>query len=352
MKVGMIGAGSISANHLKSYAANPNAEVVAIADLNVDLAKAKAAEYNIPKYCADYKEILRDDTIEAVSIATPTFTHCQIVLDALASGKHVLCEKPPVLNAEQAEQCAEAAIKSGRKLMYGFVRRFSPHIDYLMEFKEKGGFGEIYAAEASRISRTTSLSGWFVDKTKSGGGVLMDAAIHEIDLALYLMGYPKPKSVIGATSYVNKDLPQRVKGLSSGWTSLDKQKCERTIESVANGLVTFENGASMIIRSGAIQYAFDIGPSVQLYGEKAGARYAGWGHDAPTMVALDENGYMTEFKPAITLKPDGFQLQINHFVDGCLNDKPFIVKPEHAVTLMSIISGIYKSAETGKPVTF
>ena len=352
MKIGVIGAGSISVRHLDAYKANPNAQVVAISDINTDLATTRAGAYGIEKVFADYKELLRDESIEAVSICTPTFTHHTIVLDALAAGKHVLCEKPPMLTAAQAEECAEAAVKYNRKLMYGFVRRFSAQMDYLKEFQEKGGFGDIYAAEATRISRTTSLSGWFVDKNKAGGGTLMDGAIHEIDMCLYLMGHPKPTSVLGFSSDVNKDLPSKIKGWAGTYFSSDVQKCERTIESVANGLVTFENGSSMIIRSGAIQFALDAGVSMQVYGDKAGARCAGLGNAEINMVTLDPCGYMTEFKPTITVKKDAFKAQIDHFVDGCVNDKPFIVKPEDAVVVLNIINGIYKSAETGKPVTF
>lgn len=350
MKIGVIGAGSIAADHLNSYKVNPNAEVVMIADVNENLAKSRAEAFGIPKYCTDYKELLRDDTIEAVSIATPTFTHCNIVVDALAAGKHVLCEKPPVLTAAEAEKCAEAAEKAGLVLMYAFVRRFSDQVQYLKKFEQAGGFGKIYCAEASRLERCSQLNGWFVDKTKSGGGVLMDAAIHEIDAALYLMGYPKPKSVLGFATDVNKDLPQQVQGAAVWWSSMDKTHYDRTIESVANGFVTFENDTSLIVRSSGIQYSISTGPCIEVSGEKAGARFAGFGD--VEMVTMDPSGYMIDFKPNISKKTNAFHQEINHFVDCCLNNKKAMVTPEQSITLMTIIEGLYKSAETGKPITF
>ncbi len=348
MKVGVIGAGSISDYHLKHYAANPNTEVVMIADVNEELAKAKAASFNVPKYCADYKELLRDDTIEAVSITTPTFTHCNIVLDALAAGKHVLCEKPPALTAAEAEQCAEAAAKSGLVLMYAFVLRFASDLQYLKQYQQNGHLGNIYYGEASRSVRCAVSNGWFLDKKKAGGGMLMDAAIHELDQLLYLMGYPKPKSVLGFTTDANKDLYNTLQGVGGGWPSADKAHYERTIESAANGFVTFENGAAILVKSASIQFTMQPGRYVEVIGDKAGARLG----DDLSIVTLDANNYMMEYKPILGRKADPFQGEFTHFVDCCLNQTPCIVKPEEAITLMSIINGIYKSAETGKPVTF
>jgi len=94
MKVGLIGAGTISKRHLSSYAKNPYAQVVAIADLNEALAKERAEEFGIKHYYTDYKKILENPEIDAVSIVTPTFTHSNIAVEALKAGKHVLCENP------------------------------------------------------------------------------------------------------------------------------------------------------------------------------------------------------------------------------------------------------------------
>lgn len=352
MKIGMIGAGSISVHHLNAFKANPNAEVVMIADVCEDLAKTRAEAYGIPKYCTDYKELLSDDTIEAVSVATPTFTHCQIVCEALAAGKHVLCEKPPALTAAEAQKNADAAKASGKVLMYGLVCRFSLQAKYLAKYRDEGNFGKIYAAEISRTSRSSSIDGWFIDKTKSGGGMLMDAAIHEVDLALYLMGYPKPKSVLGFTSDVNKDLAHRLVGYgNTGYQTATTEKRERTVESVANGFVTFENGACLTVNTAHIRFVAHPGKWIELAGDKAGARLEGWDNDL-SLVTVDPYGYMTNFKPGFNEKANIFQEEIDHFVDCCVNGTPCIITPEEGVTLMTVMEGIYKSAELGKPIEF
>lgn len=351
MKVGIIGAGSISTRHINAYKANANAEIVMIADLNEELAKSRAQEFDIPNYCTNYKELLRDDAIEAVSIVTPTFTHCQIVIDALEAGKHVLCEKPPALTEAEAAKCAEVSKKTGKVLMYGFVRRFALHTDYLLNFRDNGGFGKIYAADITRQLRCSSINGWFVDKKKSGGGMLMDAAIHELDMALYMMGYPKPVSVLGFTTYANKDLPKRVKGVPGDYASINNAGCERTVESAANGFITLENGSCITIRASHIEFCNKEGVSIELLGDKAGVKCEGYFNDF-TIVSLDSDGYFTTEKSSLTKEENRFQKEVDHFVDCCVNNTPCIVNPEQAVILMRIMESIYKSAETGKPIVF
>ncbi len=348
LNVGIVGAGNISDRHVEFYTKNQYSKVVAISDLNEDLARNKAKEYGIEHYTTNYKELLADENIDAVSIATPTFTHCEIVIAALNAGKHVLCEKPPALNAKEVEKCCDVAKKTGKLLMYGLVCRFKQEASFLKEYIDKGKMGKVYHAEASRVSRCMVPSGWFRDKNKAGGG-LLDGCIHEIDACLYLMGYPKPVSALGFTSNVNRDLPDRVKGVDTGYLSADSKSFDISVESVACGFVTFENGACLHIKSAYIMNSVNVGTSVDICGEKAGARYS---HSNPQlqMVNLTDDDYFMESNPILNKEDIFFEKEINHFVDCCINGTKCIVTPEQAVTLMKIIDAIYQSAETGSPI--
>lgn len=352
LKIGIIGAGSMSQHHIGPYQATGKCEVKAIADLNLDFAKQKAAEFNIPDVYDDYRELLKDESIDAVSIVTPTFTHKQIMLDAIKSGKHILCEKPPALNADEVRECCEAAKKSDKVIMYGLVCRHGAHIKYLKDYVESGRMGKIMTVEAQRISRCSVIGGWFVNKKMAGGGPLMDAAIHELDSALYVMGYPKPRTVVGFTSDINKDLPQRIKGTSAGWKAADNSsKYERDVENVASGYVTFENGSSLFIKASTILNTVTEGTFMEFCGEKSGAILKPFtAGDELKFMDTSEN-YIKEFKPVIE-RVSIFQEQIKHFVDCCLNGTECITKPEEMITLMEIIDAIYKSAETGMAVQF
>lgn len=349
LKVGIIGAGSIIKVHLDSYSQNPQVQIVAIADLNEKLAKEKAEAYKIPNYYSDYRKILENKEIDAVSIATPTFTHCQIVIEALKSGKHVLCEKPPALNVKEVELAVSTAQETGKLLMWELPCRFMQQIQFLKKHIDSGNMGEIIHAEACRINRYSAIGGWFANKEKAGGGTLIDATIHQIDEIMYLMGYPKIKTVVGISTDINNDLAGKLKGRNPGWKSADTNTYERTIESMASGYVTFDNGASLYIKSSAITYSIPEGNHIDLIGSNGGAHL-----DNNNELTLLSNmyDYMVDSKPNIYTRNTMFEDAINHFVDCCLNNTKCICEAWQGIELMKIIEGIYKSAETGKPVIY
>ncbi len=351
LKVGIIGAGTVSARHIEAYIAHKDCELVAISDVNEEQLKIRATQYKIERAYTDYHEILSDKEIDAVAIVTPTFTHKAIIIDALKAGKHVICEKPPTRTAQEAIECMEAAKKYGKILMYTFVRRFSAEVQYLKKYAEAGKFGQFVYAEAARTSRTFSPGGWMLDKEKVGG-VLLDGNIHEIDSVLYIMGYPKVKSVTGFASSVNSDLPDRIQGIAGGYKTTDKTATKRTIDSITNGYVVFENGASLYIKTSSASVAVDVGDHIEIVGEKAGARIDNKIPDKKLrMLEVTDDNYFQEVYPQVG-NVHGVTAEVKHFVDCCLNKAECMCKPEEAVMVMQIIDAIYESAETGKTIYF
>lgn len=348
LKVGIIGAGTIAGRHLESFLQNKDAKVVAIADLNEELAKNRAEQYGIEECYNDYKKILEDKTIEAVLITTPTFTHHDIVIDALRAGKHVMCEKPPCLTPKQAEECVAEAEKCGKLLMWAFVCRFVPQYKFIKDYIASGRLGEAYHAEVVSVGRCSMMNGWFLDKNLAGGH-LLDVAIHRIDEIMYLMDYPKVKYVVGYSTDVNKELPSKIKGLGSSYTSRDAKKYERTVESAASGYVKLDNGVSLFVKAGSVMYSVKNGAHIELIGDKSGVYYE-YGKTPEIVTSMDD--YMYELKPEITDKGNPFEAEVNHFVDCVLNGTECIVKPWQAVEVLKIINGIYRSGETGEPVIY
>ena len=116
IRTATIGLGWAGREHSKSYNVCANAEIVAVCDMNQDLANSFAAEQGIPDVYADHKEMLKREDIDAVSVCLPNFLHAPIVMDALRAGKHVICEKPPALNAKEARKMADEAKKQKRLL--------------------------------------------------------------------------------------------------------------------------------------------------------------------------------------------------------------------------------------------
>lgn len=345
LKIGLIGAGHIAANHINAYKKTGICEVVAIADINIENAKNRAEEFEIRNYYADYKELLKDESIDAVSIITPTFTHKEMVVAALKAGKHVLCEKPPMLNADEAKECEKVAKENGKLLMYAFVCRFHNSSQYLKKYIEAGKLGEVVSAECMRMSRCSASQSWFSSREK-GGGALKDECIHEVDLLMYLMGYPKVRYVVANESFVNNDLPEKLNN-GDGWVSHDKSSYERTIESTIEGMVFLDNGASIRVKCGKISNSLTIGRSYELTGSKAGVRCES---NKIKMLELSDQGF-AEKSPDIPYV-SAFEKEIEHFADCIKNGTECIVKPSEAVALMEIIDGLYKSAETKQPVIF
>ena len=341
LRVGIIGAGSISAYHIQGYQACGAAVVSAICSGHMETAQKRAEEFGIGKVYADYRELLQDSDIDAVSIVTPTFTHKQMVLAALAAGKHVLCEKPPCLTAYDVEECNRAAQESGKLLMYGFVCRQFGHTRFLKQLVDSGKMGDIYYADLNRTKRCIRRRGWFNDKEKAGGGDLFDGAIHEIDSALYLMGYPKLKSVKGYTTNIHNATPYLVAG---------EEPVARTTESAACGMAVFENGECLRVQSGNAFFTAEEKCSIELCGTKASAIAHVFKKELK-LVALDENNQLVESSPELD-QTSPHDRQIAHFVDCCLNGTECMVKPWQAVEVMKLLCAIYESAETGHEIQF
>ncbi len=351
MKIGIIGAGNISLRHIKGYQQNPDCEVVAISDINAEQAQKIAQEYQIQQVYTDYHDILNDPTIDAVSIATPTFTHKEIALAAIKSNKHVLCEKPPALNADEVKEIRQALAGSDKVFMFALVTRFRKSVQQLKEYIDSGKMGPIICADMTRLTRMVTFRGWFTNRSL-GGGVLRDGAIHEIDLLLYLMGYPKPKSVSAFWSRINNDLPTRLKETGAVYPSADKNTYKNDTEDIIKGFINLENGANLTVKSGNIFLSCKPEVYAEINGQNAGALLQLSGSDKGLKI-VEVTNEDTLNETAYELCDDNmFWDEINHFVDCCQNKTECLVKVDEAVTLMEIIDALYASAQSGETITF
>lgn len=345
LKVGLIGAGAISKNHIESYLANPECEIIAIADLNQALAQSVADKYNIPNVYSDYHDILNNDEIDAISIVTPTFTHKAIALDAIHAHKHILCEKPPALNADEAKEIEKALEGYDKTFMYAFVCRFKKESAYAKQYIENGKLGQPICVEAVRISQLSQSNGWLASR-KLGGGALRDEAIHELDLALYLLGYPKPKRVMAFESHLNNELPPKMRSEVDVYQTAGNtqaQVCDT--EDIIKAFIEFDNGVNLTLKVGKVVMTQLPGRYVEIIGQKSGLLLAT--KQGPSVIEVTDDYYLK--KSTIELnETDSYKTEVNHFVNCCLHDEKCIVTPSEAVTLMETIDAVYEAAATGK----
>lgn len=147
-KVGLLGAGRIATVHARAIAAHPQSELIAVADVIADNARKLTAEQG--GAVRDAKEIIAVPSIDAVLIATPTYTHSNYIEAARKAGKAVLCEKPVDLCLERARACKKAVASTGQLVMIGFNRRFDPNFGALKAALDAG-------EAAARSAPTTAL---------------------------------------------------------------------------------------------------------------------------------------------------------------------------------------------------
>ena len=162
--------------------------------------KAKKAKEDFPRVeqvVADYKQVLLDPEVDAVFVLTPNHAHYTITMDALRSGKHVMCEKPVTVSYALSVEMAEEAEKQGKILNIGVCNRYHRSVELLEDMNRRGELGNLYHIYCSfRSFRSIpGLGGAFTDKAQSGGGVLIDWGIHFLDLILYVLGGAKLKNV-------------------------------------------------------------------------------------------------------------------------------------------------------------
>lgn len=349
VRIGVVGAGSISESHLSSYKNNPEVELIAICDLNEGRAKDKAAKYGIPNVYTDYHALLANPDVDAISVCTWNNSHAPISIAALNAGKNVLCEKPLCKTVAEAYEVEKAVKASGKVLQVGFVRRYASNTRIVKQFLDNGDLGEIYYAKANCIRRLGNPGGWFSDVERSGGGPLIDVGVHVIDICWYLMGRPKVKTVSG-NAYKKLGNRSNIQNLNY-YKAADYNAEINTVEDMANAVIRFENGASILVDVSFTLHAKKDEITVKLYGDKGGAEL-----EPELAIVTEKYDTILNVTPQINnLSFDfvaGFQNEINHFVDVCLGRKETLSPVEDGVEMMKILCGIYESAELGREIHF
>src|SRR5690625_2077689 len=174
LKVGIIGCGGIAnGKHLPSLSKQKQVELVAFCDIVIDRAEKAAQQYgaNDSLVVEDYRDLLKDESIDVVHVLTPNSSHAEISIAALEAGKHVMCEKPMAKTSAEAKAMVEAAKRTGKKLTIGYDNRFRPDSQHLHKVTQENGLGDIYFAKAHAIRRRAVPTwGVFLDGEKQGGG--------------------------------------------------------------------------------------------------------------------------------------------------------------------------------------
>lgn len=346
VRVGFIGAGGIARHHMGILEKFDDVEIVAASDVSAPALKAVGEQFGIKKTFTDYKEMLKDVKLDAIDVCTPNYLHAQPSIDALNSGLTVIVEKPMAMNAKEAQAMVDAAKKNDQLLVIGFQYRYGTEAQAIKRYIDAGEFGKILYARCKALRRR-GIPNWgvFTRKDLQGGGPMIDIGVHILEVTHYLMGSPKPVSVLGNTYTYIGDKKEKSEGIACDWRNWDYKNY--TVEDLATGFVKFDNGATLTIEASFAGHMKDEWSSV-IMGEKAGASLF------PTEIYKDEAGQMVNTTPAFLPKIDAFELKLRNWIDAFKSGKyeQTMAPGEHGVMVQQMLDGVYQSAEKGKEIRF
>lgn len=326
LRVGIIGCGRISVRHIGSAMLLPQSELVAVCDIRIERARAAAKDSGANIY-TDYKEMLAKENLDCVHICLPHYLHVPVAEYAFGCGVNILSEKPMSIKYEDAERAVKSAKEKG--VLYGviFQCRYNDASVFVKKTLDSGRLGRIKAATSvltwSRSDDYYGGSDWKGTWDKEGGGVVIDQAIHSIDLVNWFIG-ETPKSINASMAIRGH------KGIK--------------VEDTAEGLIEYKSGIKYAFYC-MNNYACDEPISIKLCCEKGKAELS---YTSAKIKYSDgtEEGFEEDknaFRPKDGKEYWGYKhiRQIEQFYKACLKEEPLEISGEEALKTQKIICEIY-----------
>ncbi|NJD17841.1 MAG: Gfo/Idh/MocA family oxidoreductase [Gemmatimonadetes bacterium] len=329
VRVAVVGAGAISqVMHVPILAEHPGAELCVLADVDAHKARTVAARFSVPEVLDPTRVLARED-VDAVVLCTPYHLHEEQAGAALEAGKHVFVERPAALTSVGARRVVEAARSSGKKLVVGLPHRFRPEASALRSWVEGGQFGRLGSVRGIWLNRKTPVvrSTWRHDRTRAGGGVLMDLGLPTLDLCLWLVGYPEMRRV-SCTTFPG----------------------EHEVEEGAIVMAESREGLTVTLEVSSRYFAGHDHYHARVMGTE------GSGSLPPLEIYKQRDGRPVEVTPRQP-RPRGdenpytnaYRRQLDHFV-RVLSGQAEAPLPEEQVPLMRLLEAAYESAATRREV--
>lgn len=345
VRIGIIGAGSIGTVHMGIFSQLPEEVIIeAVTDVYLPLAEKRSEEYGINRVHASADDLINDPNIDAVIIGVPNKWHAPLAIQALNAGKHVLIEKPMAINGEAAKEILKAQEKAGKIVMIPHQMRWQTNSLEAKKQVESGALGKVYYAKTGMFRRKgiPGWGTWFTQKEVSGGGPLIDIGVHMLDLALWLMGNPKPVSVYGSTY---AEFGPKRKGIGTWGTP--NWDGNYDVEDLATALIKMEDGSTLSLEvSWAAHTDTDDEMFIHLMGSDGGA-------------SLDGNSlklFTEQFDQKVDLnvplqEGEHERLRLSrHFIECIREGKEPISSSMSGLTNNLILDAIYQSSESGQEV--
>ena len=350
IRVGVIGCG-VGQLHLEGFAADPRFEVVAIAGLDESRCQHLAKVHNVAKVYRDYQDLIADPDIDAVTVAVPNSLHVPDALAALEAGKHTMVEKPLAHTSREAQRLIDAAKASDRVLGVIFNRRGRHDVQLVKHEVDRGALGKIYHAKASWMRRSgiPGLGTWFTSKAVAGGGPLIDLGVHVLDMALWILGNPKPLSVSAATY---SELGPRGRGQWLGGRFPYNPSEPYDVEDFATAFIRFEGGLTMQVDASWAAYTRHGDEfQISLLGNEGGADIHSRDYTQTGTLRFfsDLDGVPAVTEPKLLERSNHGEV-FKWFADSILHGTSMLPTGQEGLDRVRLIEAIYKSAELGHEV--
>ncbi|MFC4320085.1 Gfo/Idh/MocA family protein [Litchfieldia salsa] len=339
MNFAIIGCGRVAEVHAAAIMETEGAILYATCDISEHRLEPFHSKFKANHLYTDYQLMLENPNIDVVNICTPNGMHAEMAIRAIEKGKHVMIEKPMAITDEDAVRIIEAAQRHQVKATVVHQNRFNDAILMTKEALEGGKFGKLaYGTASVRWNRNQD----YYDQDAWRGteemqdGVLMNQAIHTIDLLIWLMG--PVKSVTGKTVTRIRDIE---------------------MEDVGTALLEFESGAIGGVDGTSTTFAIDLGASINLFGElgtvciggNAANRIDKW-RFTQDFKAEEESVLGVQKELPESVYGDGHKLIIRDFVSAVKENREPFVSLEAGRDAVRVILSIYQSSKTGKSVVF
>lgn len=336
-KVGIIGCGNIFPMHAASIGLTGMAKLVAVSDVKEDRAKKAAEKYGCAYY-TDYKQMIDKAELDVVHICTPHYLHAPMTIYAANAGKHVLTEKPMSITVEDAKAMIEACEQNGVTLGVIFQNRYNPGSLLIKEALEDGSLGRILGGKCSvtwkRTDEYYSKSDWKGTWDKEGGGVLIDQAIHTMDLLRWFVN--------DEIDYIDAQIGNRA-----------HEKIE--VEDSAEGVIKYKNG--VVTGFFAINYySYDAPVEIELHCEhgiaKMAADRATIRYNDGTEISRDKNPHEAiDYGEGVKhYWGVSHSKQIKEFYADLAAGRTPAIDGREALKTQEMIAGVYRSGKENKRV--
>jgi len=331
----IVGCGHIANKHIEAIRNIPNTDLIAVCDTNPERLKEYTEKHNVRGYLSLEDMLEKETELDVVNICTPSGLHAPLAVQAAAAKKHIIVEKPIALTLEDADRIIQACADNGVKLSVVHPNRFRPAVMELKKLKDQGLFGKLSHVNATvRWNRNQAYydqAPWRGTKAMDGG-VLMNQAIHNLDLMYWLAGPVEEVQAYNAT---------RLRNIEA--------------EDVSVAVLKFKDGTLGIIEAAATIYPKNYEESLSIFGETGSAvisgRTANWiKHLIFEGVSEEEAATIIERVDQDPYGTPGHQRIIADMADAIHEDREPLVTGQDGRNALQLVLTVYEAAEKNAPV--